>query len=89
MASYFFCLSILYNIKPEKNSFPSTERINWPKQPHNIHAAKGHLQQERKSLQSIKIPESSDIFPPSDISNLKTFNVFVIVDSFCHSSKAA
>lgn len=71
--------------KKNLHSFPAIEKINWKKHPKNIHTSKGHLKQERKNLQSTKIPVLSEISPTREE---KTYNVFAVIDDFHTSSKA-
>ena len=40
---------------------------------HTIATAKGHLDQERKNLQSTQLIEDLDFFPPSQQPNSKTY----------------
>jgi hypothetical protein len=59
--------------------------------PKTLATAKGHLDQERKNLQSttkVKVSESDDHFPSSDEPNVKTFAACVTVEPFTAKRKA-
>jgi len=78
-------------------SWPGIESISFTKHlPPNIDSAKGHLDQERKSLQSTKIlqdspemkQEKADFFPPSDSPNVKTHDAIADIVQFTTKNTA-
>jgi hypothetical protein len=59
--------------------------------PKSLASAKGHLDQERKNLQSTKVVSPSDdkdFFPLSDTPNKKTFNACASIEPFIAKQRA-